>query len=402
MACGSPGEPPALDHPGDHVAIVDRELAVLLHAHDADGDPVSYSFTPDDETWGDRATVSVTPNGQGVFRFTPTESDIGTRHIDFHASDGRNTSTVTARIEVRPDPGDTAAPRFLRPLGGGAVLDLTRDDCLVLGVRVDDPDSDDVQIALAAPQIAGATLRRDHAVLGTDAPSADDPTGLGNEAAVHAATFRWCPSEAQIEARDRYALILTADDGEHVPVRKELVLALDGRRPSSTGGEPPGAADGGTPVLPDAGLPDGGMPGTSEGDGGLADCRDDGHEDDDDSTRARALPLGSPFRSADNRICAGDEDWFRVELFHGESITVELGFQQEGPHEDLDVYVHDRHETNLTPCCSAEGQSASADERLIFEVDDAACVTRSCAFYVVVRGYQGASNAYDLSVRLDS
>jgi hypothetical protein len=130
-------------------------------------------------------------------------------------------------------------------------------------------------------------------------------------------------------------------------------------------------------------------------------CEDDASEDDDNAQSAREAEVyPSSFVSEGNVICPEDPDWYAVELYYGETLEVDLSFTQQNEDEDLDVYVHDESGTNQTPCCSQNGQSATSDEHLSYEVEDPACATGACTFHVVVEGYRGASNGYDIEMQL--
>ena len=48
------------------------------------------------------AEVTVNPAGQGIFRWTPLAADVGSHALDFTASNGSSTTTVTININVKP------------------------------------------------------------------------------------------------------------------------------------------------------------------------------------------------------------------------------------------------------------------------------------------------------------
>jgi len=85
---------------------------------------------------------------------------------------------------------------------------------------------------------------------------------------------------------------------------------------------------------------------------------------------------------------------------------VDLVFEQENSQQDLDIHLHDEHGVDLTPCspeepesCSLDnGQSADSDEHFELEAP-AAC--QPCTFYVVVQGFGGSQNRYDISIALE-
>src|SRR5688572_3236900 len=88
VACSSGGAP-ELSGLSDQVAQVGTELKIELNGTDPDGDQLSYSFKAADiESLDDRAQISVSPSGNGVFRWTPNANDVGEHAFDFSASDG--------------------------------------------------------------------------------------------------------------------------------------------------------------------------------------------------------------------------------------------------------------------------------------------------------------------------
>ena len=134
-----------------------------------------------------------------------------------------------------------------------------------------------------------------------------------------------------------------------------------------------------------------------------ATCTDDGEEDDDNASQARVVDFTEPpFLSSTNAICSGDEDWYHAELFTGETLYVTLTFDMASADEDLDIILY-QDSTNLTPCdeldmsgCDEDnGQSGSSNETLTWPISTGG------TYYVVVRGFDGSENLYDLCVGLD-
>lgn len=139
---------------------------------------------------------------------------------------------------------------------------------------------------------------------------------------------------------------------------------------------------------------------TSPGDGTTDTCEDDGAEPDDDPDNARVPDFfPEPFVAVDNTICPGNDDWYRVELLGGETLAVDLTFLQQAPDEDLDLHLLTEDGLDLTPCCTNPGQSGDSDEHAEYAVDPEACST-FCTFFVVVHGFDGASNSYDIRMEL--
>ena len=200
-ACGS-GSPPQIHGLTDQVATVGSELVVMIDASDEAGQRIDYGVKADIPLQG-TAMMTKTPSGMGVFRWTPLAEQIGMHTFDFTATDSNGTTTVTIQIDVRAAVG--AAPVFRQPLGTGTVLNLAQNPCTDVDILVEDQDSVSVTIAQEAPIIDGATL------------SIVD--GLS-------ATWHWCPTAAQIQAANRYTLVLSADDGDNPKTIKNYVLVL--------------------------------------------------------------------------------------------------------------------------------------------------------------------------------
>jgi len=133
-------------------------------------------------------------------------------------------------------------------------------------------------------------------------------------------------------------------------------------------------------------------------------CVDDTYEPDDDGYSARYADLYyGQYLAYDNQICAWDEDWIGVYMYSGEDIWAVLDFDQAAPDEDLDLIVRDAYGFNLTGCdeydpyaCDAfNGQSGTSDELMIWPIYSTGL------YYVVVRGWSGSENSYDVCIGLD-
>jgi hypothetical protein len=200
------------------VAQVGTELKIDLNGTDPDGDRLSYDYRTASvlPELDDRANLTVSPSGAGVFRWTPNASDVGEHAFDFTVSDGGNDTTVTITIDVRSAIGSATAPIFRQPLGTGTTLNLASAKCVELNVVVEDQDTAEVSIAMEEPIIEGATL---------------------SQTSGTTAAFTWCPTKEQ-EAENRRTLVLSADDGDNPRTVKNYLVVLRGG--STTGC--PGAA----------------------------------------------------------------------------------------------------------------------------------------------------------------
>ena len=93
----------------------------------------------------------------------------------------------------------------------------------------------------------------------------------------------------------------------------------------------------------------------------------------------------------------------------GDSLSIDLFFTQTNSNQDLDLHLY-KGAVDLTPCteaspgtCStANGQSTTSDETYSYTLDDPACtISAHCPHYVVVHGWAGSVNSYDILIGLD-
>jgi hypothetical protein len=161
VACTA-GSAPELNGLSDQVAQVGTEFKLDLNGTDPDGDRLSYDFRAADlDTVRDRAMITVSPSGAGVFRWTPVAQDVGMHAFDFVVSDGDSDTTVTINIEVKSAIGSATAPVFRQPLGTGTTIDLAQKQCVDLKVVVEDQDTAQLDITQEEPLIEGATLTQE-------------------------------------------------------------------------------------------------------------------------------------------------------------------------------------------------------------------------------------------------
>ena len=138
-------------------------------------------------------------------------------------------------------------------------------------------------------------------------------------------------------------------------------------------------------------------------------CMDDMYEDDDNASQAYEVNP-SPFMASDypfdgfgQSICSWDEDWYKLNLPAAQDVKVTLKFAQASTNEDLDLLLY-RGTTLLTPCdefvpddCDPNnGQSSSSNEIMRFNTE-----TNAGEYFIVVRGWNGAENTYDLCIGLN-
>ena len=218
VACGG-GNAPELSGLSDQVAQVGTEFKLDLNGTDPDGDRLSYDFRAADlDGVKDRAMVTVSPSGAGVFRWTPLAADVGQHAFDFIVSDGGNDKTVTINIDVKSAIGSATAPIFRQPLGTGTTIDLGKNAVHRPQHRGRGPGHRAGHDQQQEPLIEGATLEQ-----------MDGQT----------AKWHWCPTRAQ-EGDTRYTLVLSANDGENPKTIKNYSSCSRG----TTEHELPGRASG--------------------------------------------------------------------------------------------------------------------------------------------------------------
>ena len=134
---------------------------------------------------------------------------------------------------------------------------------------------------------------------------------------------------------------------------------------------------------------------------GGGSCADDENEDDDELSEARDAQFTSAkYTATTQAICSMDEDWYAVDMFSGETLYATLEFLQSSPDEDLDIWLFDDNGVDLTGCneanpfdCdSTNGQSGTSDETFQWPISD------SGTYYVVVHGWEGSENLYDICI----
>jgi len=132
-------------------------------------------------------------------------------------------------------------------------------------------------------------------------------------------------------------------------------------------------------------------------------CTDDSAEDDDTFSQARTTSYPS-YSSTAQKICKNDDDWYKVTLYENEKLTMDLTFAQASSDQDLDIHLY-KDFADLWPCSpdspstctAAHGQSASANEHAEYTVPAGSCAS-GCDYYVVVRGWNGATNTYGINL----
>ncbi len=128
-------------------------------------------------------------------------------------------------------------------------------------------------------------------------------------------------------------------------------------------------------------------------------CVDDAREDDNTYSQARIATL--PYASTANEICPNNDDWYKVHVNAGKTLTIDLTFAQSNSTQDLDVHLYTAGGfTDLWPCSfadpstctTAHGQGAVSNEHATY------LSTAAADYFVVIRGYNGSTNSYGINL----
>ena len=113
-------------------------------------------------------------------------------------------------------------------------------------------------------------------------------------------------------------------------------------------------------------------------------CTEDRYEPNDTAVGAATVGVGV---QQNLRVCAGNDDWFKVALRAGDALDVSIAFTSSLGDLDLEVYRPDR----TTVLGKSDGITDT--ESVSFRV-----VPESGFYYLRVHGYRGAQNGYALTV----
>jgi hypothetical protein len=132
-------------------------------------------------------------------------------------------------------------------------------------------------------------------------------------------------------------------------------------------------------------------------------CVDDSNEPDSSAATARATTQPD-FTSTGNQICPDNDDWYQVHVVTGQTLTVDLTFNQSNSHQDLDIHLY-KDGVDSTPCdidntdlCATDnGQSSSSNEHAEYPIDSC---DSGCDYDVVVHGFNHSANSYDIAIHV--
>jgi hypothetical protein len=215
---GCSNSAPSIDPLTDQTAFVDREFSLGLHGTDEDDDELTFSFAADNPAVASRSSLTPSGSDRALFRWTPLYVDLGTHTFDFRVSDGTDETQQTVAIKVALSGEGSTSPIFVQPLGTGTTLNLEQQQCLDVPIVVEDPDSPNVVIAQEQPIIEGSSLEQQSEL---------------------SAGWSWCPTAQQIDANDRYTLVMSADDLENARTLKNYLIVLRAGNKQDCPGEAP-------------------------------------------------------------------------------------------------------------------------------------------------------------------
>jgi hypothetical protein len=106
------------------------------------------------------------------------------------------------------------------------------------------------------------------------------------------------------------------------------------------------------------------------------------------------------------QICTGEQDWFTQDFQSGDTITVDLTFNQTNALQDLDVHlIAPDGTTDLTPCSVSSpttclvnnGQGSMSNEHFVW---NAFTNPTPQPYYIVIEGYNNSANSYAFAATL--
>lgn len=205
VACGGENQAPVVDPLSDQVAFVNSEFSLSVVASDPDGDSLTFTFASELAGLDKRSSLTQTTPGRALFKWTPLAADAGPQAFDFAVSDGEATTTQTISINVQSSTEGSTAPVFVKPLGTGTTVDLTKAECAEVPLVIEDTDSAEVTLAQEEPVVPGTEVLQTGEFEGT---------------------WTFCPTKEQVASDDRYTVTLSADDGDNAKTLKNYLIVL--------------------------------------------------------------------------------------------------------------------------------------------------------------------------------
>jgi hypothetical protein len=181
-------------------------LEFEVNARDDDGDPLKFA-APDKP---EEARFEQIENNTAIFSWTPIVSAAGPSgegkeyQVTFKVTDGIDTSSEIIIISVILGGAGAGSPRFLTRLDH--TLDLDRTEQISLNIEVRDADSTNVILRL----VDGI------------------PGGEFSTSGPKDATFKWTPTEAQINEKPVWGIRVGAKDERNPEVFRDITILLKG------------------------------------------------------------------------------------------------------------------------------------------------------------------------------
>ena len=79
------------------------------------------------------------------------------------------------------------------------------------------------------------------------------------------------------------------------------------------------------------------------------------------------------------KICTNDDDWYKVRLYDGEKLTMDLTFTQTASTQDLDIHLF-KDFTDLWPCSPTDPSTCETAHGQGAELERARRVHRTCGY----------------------
>lgn len=436
VTAGETNLAPSLSPVGDQVATVGTELQIQLWATDPNGDTLSYDLT------GEVPGSAAFDPHQGLFRWTPEPDDLGQRQVVFSVSDGAldDSETVTLVVGSTADDGPSL-PVFAPVTDQQAVVG----ELLGFQVSASGPGGEIVEVALELDPPPGSTLVSGLfswtplvgdlgqswqvmfsataggltayltvdilVVSGAQATKCSDDPGEPNGSIQEATPLEMGTLEASIcdttlvpVDSDIYVLTLGPAQTLGVtmdfdPLDGDLELeVVDGALTPLAVGNSVGGQESVSWTSPSGGdvyvvvygiaqavfhAPYTLTVTTEEG----GPCTDDGYEPNDGGEEIPELPGPDEVLT----LCPGDEDWWSVLLFCGETALFTLDAGGTG---DLDMYLWD-------PENPGDGLVASGATGALVETLEVASVPHTGDYHLKVVGWPPGTGGGTYSLDVD-
>lgn len=432
VTAGGETHPPVFEKVGDQVVKVGTPFALKLEATDPDGDKLTFGHE------GELPAGATLDAATGAFAWTATADQVGTPvRVTFTASDGTESATLAVRFVVDDGGGTTAKPPVFGPLADATAK---AGDAFALDLTATDPNGDQVTFQIVSGAPTGATLTGAHfawtpaagdvgrttevvfsasdgalttvatlainvvsgqtASCQNDAYEPNESLGAAKPLAAGTAHVTLCDT-ATVYDTDFYAVTIPPGQSITATLNFESLDAdVDLVLHDATGAEV-AASEGSTATEEIHYTPTAGAQAfvlevkayswellaldyTLEiAYGAVAVCTDDAFEQNDTPATAKLL---SEVGDTTVQICAGDTDYWKLEVQCGQHIEVLL----DSP-VDLDLYLFDAPTVDGEPIASA----ATAD---LTEVLDLPRAPHGGTYLLEVSGYPPTTTegSYDM------